>query len=92
MSLELSLEKFQLLEDNETKFKYLFPFYRMDTMALDHILFNKMKGGPSIFATSYIQDHCCTTPAWKKLWPNLTLLLKMPELKDITFKEFEKFK
>ena len=91
---DISLEAFSKIDDRVQQFKYLFPFYRMDIGTLDHKLFELMKGGPSVFTIkdSAFQEVFCTTPAWKALWPNLEMLLKMPELKDVTLGEFQKFR
>ena len=78
------------VKDEEERFKDMFPFYRMDIMALD-IKLNVLalselpscSRDTGFISTGHIKQGFCTSPAWNEQWPRLEALLKTS-----TFKEF----
>lgn len=77
--------------DEQERFKYLFPFYRMNINVFDSKL-NKIKGikasskDTEIILIDDIQKEF-NSPAWKDSWQNVEKLLKTPEFKVITVTE-----
>lgn len=87
------MENLKYIRDPTKKFKYLFPFYRMNIETLDYKLDQVyFKANSSVKDTELIhlkevKKIFCTTPAWKRLWPNVEVLLKLPVFKEITIIE-----
>lgn len=77
--------------DEQERFKYLFPFYRMDIKVFDQKL-SKIRGikasskDTEIILIDDIQKEFNST-AWKESWQNVEKLLKTPEFKVITVTE-----
>ena len=77
------------IDDTHERFKYMFPFYRMDIMMLD-VKLNALALSdlPShVKDTGYLSlDHImqgfCTSPAWVDQWPNLEALLTTSAFKE----------
>ena len=75
----------RVLDKNE-KFKYKFPFYRMDIEIFELKL--KQMGGikSNSMETEFIligdlKQKFCTSPAWREDWPMVAALLRLPEFK-----------
>lgn len=77
--------------DEQERFKYLFPFYRMNISVFDQKL-AKIKGikasskDTDIILIDDIKKEFNTT-AWKESWSNVDKLFKTPEFKVITVTE-----
>ena len=78
------------------RFQYIFPLYRMNILVFDHKMSqlgmatyhsNGERKSDVVNSKLVNLDHFrkvfCTTPSWRKLWPNLEALFKTPYLKDI---------
>ena len=87
MNVDLNNKKdlARVLDKNE-KFKYLFPFYRMDIEIFELKL--KQMGGikSNKMETEFIligdlKQKMCTTPAWRDDWAMVASLLRLPEFK-----------
>ena len=80
------------ISDPTKKFKYLFPFYRMSIQTLEYKLdkMHKLSArtkDTDLVHLNEVKKIFCTTPAWKTLWPNVEVLLKLPVFKEITLAE-----
>ena len=77
--------------DEQERFKYLFPFYRMNIKVFDSKL-SKIKGikasskDTEIILIDDIQKEF-NSQAWKESWSNVEKLLKTPEFKVVTVTE-----
>jgi len=77
------------IEDPHERFKYMFPFYRMDVMMLD-VKLNALalsdlpthSRDTGYLSIDHIKQGFCTSPAWKDLWQNLEALLKTSGFKE----------
>ena len=76
------------IDDTHERFKYMFPFYRMDIMMLD-VKLNALalsdlpthSRDTGYLSLDHIKQGFCTSPAWEELWPNLESLLKTSAFK-----------
>lgn len=77
--------------DEQERFKYMFPFYRMNIRVFEQKL-SKIKGikasskDTEIIAIDDIKKEF-SSPAWRESWHNVEKLLKTPEFKVITVTE-----
>ena len=83
----------RVLDKNE-KFKYLFPFYRMD-IDIFELKLRQMGGIKSnSMETEFVligdlKQKFCTSPAWREDWPMVAALLRLPEFKQLQYEEKE---
>ena len=80
--------------DKNEKFKYMFPFYRMD-ITIFQLKLKTLGGFPSkkmqteFVSINDLKTVLCTSPAWKEDWPQVAYLLRLSEFKQLVFDEKE---
>ena len=83
----------KILDKNE-KFKYLFPFYRMDIdiFELKLLQIGGVQSGEyqtEFVRISDLKQAFCGTPAWQEDWSKVEALLRLPEFKLLMNEEKE---
>lgn len=83
----------EMIQDEHQRFKYLFPFYRMDIQVFQQKM-EKIQGiQTKSFDTQIITLEQLKTEfgseAWREMWTNVDKLLKVPEFKVVAVKDLQ---